>query len=35
MLGEAFDVALRQRNDRVRAAVPGTIQTIIVSHLRL
>ena len=35
MLGEAFDVALRQRNDRVRAAVPGTIQTIIVSHLWL
>lgn len=35
MLAEAFDVALRQRNNRIRAAVPGTIQTIIVSHLWL
>jgi hypothetical protein len=35
MLAEAFDIALRQRNNRIRAAVPGTIQTIIVSHLRL
>ena len=32
---KAFDIALRQRDDRIRAAVSGTVQTFIVSHLRL
>ena len=35
ILGEAFDVALVERDDRIRAAVARALQTIIVSHLRL
>ena len=35
ILGEAFDVALVERDDRIRAAVARAFQTIIVSHLRL
>ncbi len=32
---EAFDVALVERDDRIRAAISRAFQTIIVSHLRL
>lgn len=34
MLGEAFDVALIQRDNRIRTAISRTVEAIVVSHLR-
>ena len=35
MLGEAFDVALVEGDDRIRAAVSRAVRAIVLSHLRL